>query len=150
MAMDAYYDYRLLQNIAVLLDAGDRQVLREFNLNPMQYSALLLLGSEEGWRLTDLSERLLCERSTVTRIVDFLESEGLVNRLPDPEDRRSQRVALTPAGTALYEQAFAAHNRSLHQRFSALSEEEQQQLHLLHQKLFEGLLAKIEHATTEF
>ena len=37
---------------------------------------------------TDLSERLLCERSTVTRLVDYLEGEGLVHRVADPEDRR--------------------------------------------------------------
>jgi DNA-binding MarR family transcriptional regulator len=105
--MDEYQDYRLFQDLAILLDHADRLVLRAFNLNTLQYNALLLLSIEEGWRLTDLS--LICERSTVTQLVDYFESEGLITRVPDPVDRRSQRVTLTVAGVALRDQAAIEH-----------------------------------------
>lgn len=144
--MDVYRDYRVFHDLFVLLDEGERQVLRSFNLTPIQYHALLLLDPGEGWRLTDLSERLMCERSTVTRLVDFLEGEGLLSRMADGEDRRSQRVMLTPTGVALRDQARVAHEASLRSRFSNLSEAEQQQLHLLHQKLLHGLQAEKERS----
>lgn len=107
--MDEYQDYRLFQDLAILLDHADRLVLRAFNLNTLQYNALLLLSIEEGWCLTDLSERLICERSTVTQLVDYFEGEGLITRVPDPVDRRSQRVTLTVAGVALRDQAAIEH-----------------------------------------
>lgn len=147
--MDVYQDYRVFQEIFVLLEDGDRQMLRAFNLSTLQYHALLLLDATEGWRLTDLSERLLCERSTVTRLVDFLEGEGLVSRVADPEDRRSQRVALTEAGVALRAQARTALEHSLQQRFSSLNTTEQQQLSLLHEKLLHGLYAQKERSHRE-
>ena len=53
--MDVYQDYRVFQEIFVLLEDGDRQVLRAFNLSPLQYHALLLLDPTEGWRLTDIA-----------------------------------------------------------------------------------------------
>jgi len=145
--MDVYRDYRVFHDLFVALDEAERLVLREFNLTPMQYHALLLLDPLEGWRLTDLSERLLCERSTVTRLVDFLEKEGLLNRVADVDDRRSQRVRLTSAGVALRERARASHEASLRQHFSYLSEEEQQQLYKLHQKLLRALRADDEDAS---
>jgi DNA-binding MarR family transcriptional regulator len=57
----AAQQYRMFHDIYVLLDDGDRQVLRAFNLSASQYAVLLLLDTAEGWRLTDLSERLLLD-----------------------------------------------------------------------------------------
>ena len=146
--MSVQQQYRMIHDIYVLLDDGDRRVLSEFNLNASQYAALLQLDSGEGRRLTDLSERLLRNKSTITRIVDQLERAGLVERIADPDDRRAQRVVLTPAGVELRARAQAAHERSLVRRLSVLSQAEQQQLSLLLDKLRAGLRADLD-ATRE-
>jgi DNA-binding MarR family transcriptional regulator len=142
--MDEYQDYRIFQELSLLLDHADRIVLRQFNLNTLQYNALLLLNTDEGWRLTDLSERLLCERSTVTRLVDYLESEGLISRSADPTDRRSQRVTLTTAGLARRDQAQAAIEQAIRERFSVLSREEIHQLIRMQRRLRDVVSAEIE------
>ncbi len=72
--------YDLLLKTSLVLTDGDRRVLHTFGLTLTQYSALQLLDLHVGQRLVDLAEALLCERSTVTRIVDRLESDGLVQR----------------------------------------------------------------------
>jgi DNA-binding MarR family transcriptional regulator len=131
--------YRMIYDIYVLLDDGDRRILRTFNLNTSQFSVLMLLDAEHGWRLTDLSERLLFDKSTVTRIIDRLEQMGLVRRIADPSDRRVQRVLLTPSGVSLCEHAHAAHERSLEQRLAVLDPEEQHCLQALLGKLRDGL-----------
>lgn len=148
--MDEYQDYRMIQELSILLDHADRLALRPFNLNTMQYNALLLLNTEEGWRLTDLSERLLCERSTVTRLVDYLESEGLISRSADPVDRRSQRVTLTAAGLAKRDQAQAAIEQAIRERFSVLSGEEVHQLLAMLQRLRAVVATEIELGSREF
>ena len=127
--------YRLLVESFILLDACDRMALQPFGLSIIQYNALLLIDEESGRRLTDLSDRLLCDKSTVTRTVDWLENEDLARRIADPDDRRAQRVVLTKAGSALREQVAAAHEDSLAKRMGMFSTTEQQQ--------FVGLLTRL-------
>lgn len=131
--------YRMIHDIYVLLDDGDRRVLTDFRLSVSQYAVLLLLDADQGWRLTDLSDRLLFDKSTITRIVDRLEQARLVRRLPDPGDRRVQRVMLTDHGLAQRDLARAAHEGSMERRLAVLSPDEQQQLCMLLDKLRAGL-----------
>ena len=136
---NAAQQYRMIHDIYVLLDDGDRRVLREFNLNTSQFAVLRLLDTDGGWRLTDLSERLLFDKSTITRIIDRLEQSNLVQRIADAADRRVQRVVLTPAGLAQREVALAAHERSVERRMAVLDSSEQHCLHQLLDKLRSGL-----------
>ena len=48
--------------------------------------------------MADLAASLNCYPSNITGIVDRLESQGLVTRTPDPDDRRVTVVSLSPAG----------------------------------------------------
>lgn len=146
MSSETLQHYRMIHEIYVLLDDGDRRVLRTFNLNPSQYAVLRLLDAEAGWRLTDLSARLLLDKSTITRIVDRLERAGLVRRIADPDDRRVQRVVLTSEGQTVRDQAQEAHLRSIERRMGVLDGDEQQRLHSLLVKLRDGLQADLASA----
>lgn len=146
MPTSAPQQYRMINDIYVLLDDGDRQVLRSFNLNTSQYAVLILLDDERGWRLTDLSERLLFDKSTITRIVDRLEQADLVRRVADRADRRVQRVMLTTQGQHLRNAARAAHERSMERRMGMLSAEEQLCLTRLLTKLRDALEADLRAA----
>ncbi len=131
--------YRMLHDIYVLLDDGDRRMLQTFGLTPSQYAVLLLLDTTEGRRLSTVSDRLLLARSTITRIMDQLEGAGLVRRMGDPVDRRAQRACLTPEGARVRQQAQKAHQQSLETRMRVLSESEHAQLAHLLSKLRDGL-----------
>lgn len=48
----------------------------------------------------DIARRLRIEGPTMTRMLDTLEKDGLVERLADPADRRTKQLRLTPAGEA--------------------------------------------------
>lgn len=141
----AQQQYRMIHDIYVLLDDGDRQVLRPFSLSLSQYAILQLLDAEEGWRLTDISDRLLFDKSTVTRIIDRLEEAELVQRIADPTDRRVQRVILTAQGLLQRDRSYAAHAESIVRRMSVLDEEEQQQLRELLDKLRAGLQHELDY-----
>ncbi|MFC9976384.1 MarR family winged helix-turn-helix transcriptional regulator [Spirillospora sp. NPDC127200] len=66
---------------------------------------LLRLLAEHGapMRLGELAAQLAVEPPHVTRQVQRLEKAGYVERVPDPDDGRAQRVGLTEAGTAAVE-----------------------------------------------
>ena len=135
--------YHMIHDVYVLLDDGDRRVLRDFGLTLSQYRVLKSLDRERGRRLTTLSERLLRAKSTITRIVDQLEEEGWVQRKSDNEDRRAQRVILTQAGADLIERASAAHNRAVERHFDALSAQERVQFANLLEKLHNFLVQEL-------
>ncbi len=143
-----YSQYRLIHDIYVFLDAGDTIALGEFQLTPSQYTLIMLLDAGDGQNLIRLAERMLVARSTITRLIDQLEGMGLVGRVNDPDDRRALRVALTPVGERLREGAYIAHEDSLAQRFSVLSADEQEQLHVLLRRLRDSLLAGISQPQT--
>jgi len=147
MSSQPSQQYRMFHDIYVLLDDGDRRVLRAFNLSPSQFAVLLLMDGEASWRLTDLSERLLVDKSTITRIVDRLESAGLVRREADPDDRRVQRVVLTGQGRETRDRARAAHERSIERRMGALDPDEQRQLLAFLTRLRDGLQADLVNMT---
>jgi MarR family transcriptional regulator for hemolysin len=50
---------------------------------------------------------LRIEGPTMTRMLDTLEADGLVERLPDPADRRTKQLRVTPAGEKVLEDIFA-------------------------------------------
>lgn len=65
-------------------------------LTPLQAKALL--AAEEPVPMRRIADHLHAEPSNVTAIIDRLESRGLVERSPDPGDRRVKLVAATAAG----------------------------------------------------
>jgi DNA-binding MarR family transcriptional regulator len=127
--------HRMIQEIYVLLDDGDRRVLRQFQLNPTQYTALLLLDEHHGVRLSDLSHYLLIDKSSTTRLVDRLCALQYVERVADPTDRRVQRIVLTPQGRLHLAKVRAAHSESLIRRWSVLDQAERDTLTRLLLKL---------------
>jgi DNA-binding MarR family transcriptional regulator len=140
----AAHIYRLIHDVYLLLDATDRSALDPFGLTTTQYRVLTLLDAAEGRRLIDLSEWLFCARSTITRIVDYLEAMGWVGRVGDPDDRRAQRVALTDSGVELRQRVAAAHTAALETSLGTLGVEDGEALDSLLQKVTSGLQAYLD------
>jgi DNA-binding MarR family transcriptional regulator len=87
-----------------------------------------LADAEEPLPLGHLADRCCCVRSNITQLVDRLEAERLVERLPDPADRRSVRAALTAAGRERHAEAVRIVGETERQVFAGLGEEDRQAL----------------------
>ncbi|MFC5720105.1 MarR family winged helix-turn-helix transcriptional regulator [Streptomyces gamaensis] len=59
---------------------------------------VLALLAREPLPMRRIAQQLKCEPSNITGIIDRLESRGLVERHPDPDDRRVKLAAVTPEG----------------------------------------------------
>jgi DNA-binding MarR family transcriptional regulator len=70
-------------------------------VSPEQWFILQRLAQRAPRRQVELSERVLADAPNVTRLIDTLVDRGLVERRPDPTDRRSWSVSLTPKGSKL-------------------------------------------------
>lgn len=71
------------------------QRVADFGVTRPQWRLLARLKRQPGLRQVELADLLEMEPITVCRILDRLEESGLVQRLPDPSDRRAWRVELT-------------------------------------------------------
>jgi DNA-binding MarR family transcriptional regulator len=71
---------------------------------------------------------LCCGKSNVTQVVDRLEAQGLVRRVPDPTDRRGVLAEITPEGRRRFESAAPALEAAERELTTCLTPEERQQL----------------------
>src|ERR1035441_9220026 len=72
-----------------------RQTLAPWDIAPSHSRALGVLLDHGVMRLSELSDHLHIAARSTTEVVDVLETRGLVERRPDPDDRRATLVALT-------------------------------------------------------
>lgn len=85
--------------------------------------------------MSELSHALSVPFSTATRMVDWFVDNGYAQRLPDPEDRRVVRVALTYSGRELYQSIERYMVQRYRQMLSPLTAEEQAMFLMLMDKV---------------
>jgi len=95
-----------------VLMARLNDLLRPLGLTFPRYEALMLLSFTRAGALPlgKIGERLQVHRTSVTNIVDKLEADGLVRRVPHAEDRRATLAEITDAGRDTAARATAALN----------------------------------------
>jgi DNA-binding MarR family transcriptional regulator len=93
--------------------------LAGLELPPEDYPFYVLIGAEGPWTPTLLAERMKMPLSTVLFRVGRLDQRGHVERVPNPEDKRSYLISLSADGQALLQQArprFRAFAESVEER----------------------------------
>lgn len=102
------------------LRALAREALAEWDVTPSQARALGVLRRCGPLRLGDLAEHLRIAPRSGTEVVDALEERALVDRRPDPADRRATLVALTARGEEVATGIRAARTSGAGSLFSSL------------------------------
>ncbi|MEX5293939.1 MarR family transcriptional regulator [Kocuria sp. CPCC 205268] len=125
--------------------------LAPFGLTPHQFRALDALAGHTGahrhphdragaccredgpgsLRVKELADALRIAPRSATEVVDLLEQKGLVERVPDPSDRRATLVALTPEGAALRARVREDRRRESDEYFARLEPQDRVELERL-------------------
>ena len=90
-----------ISDVGRLLRTYADQKARLHGMTRAQWAVLLRLERREGLKQSDLADDLDIQPITLTRLVDRLCDSGLIERRPDPADRRAKRLYLTPAARPL-------------------------------------------------
>ena len=94
----------LLHDVARLIRVDADKRARAHGMTRAQWGILIWLERQPGLSQKELAEILEVEPITVARLIDRLEARGMVERRPDPKDRRIWRLHLrTPAFPVLRE-----------------------------------------------
>lgn len=91
----------LLHDVARLLHVDADKRARAHGMTRAQWGILIWLERQPGISQKELAELLEVEPITVARLIDRLESRGMVERRPDPRDRRIWRLHLRPPAHAV-------------------------------------------------
>jgi DNA-binding MarR family transcriptional regulator len=111
---------------------------RPLGITVPRFRVLMHLVDRDGLRICDLVRECAVEQSAMSRVVDQLEREGMVNRRPDADDNRGVTVWLTPKGRQVYESVFPHAVTAVDQVTSELRKSEVSQLIELLQRMLDG------------
>ncbi|NOT12598.1 MAG: winged helix-turn-helix transcriptional regulator [Methylococcaceae bacterium] len=81
------------------------EMLRPAGIRVTQYSLLVVLKIVGPVLVTDLAEKIVMDRTTLSRNLELMEKQGLVNVVPG-EDRRTRCVTITESGSAVLLEAY--------------------------------------------
>ncbi len=121
--MDDSVGYLLARSRAMLAKALDAALVSD-GVTHSQSGILLLLASGKYSTAADLVRETFTDAASMTRMLDRLQKNGLIERAQDGEDRRQVRLRLTAAGAALAARLPAILTGVLNARFAGFSAEE--------------------------
>jgi DNA-binding MarR family transcriptional regulator len=116
-ALDAWRSY--IQSHASILRLLDAELIAEHGLTTRDYEVLLYLAQSDGRRLpmSALAESTMLTRSGITRLIDGLVADGLIERVSCPNDARVSYAQLTDPGYEKLRRAGCTHVASIRRLF---------------------------------
>jgi len=117
----------LLNDILALIRSRNRKLMEKYDITPLQYRALKIIRDEHP-TMGDLCDLLYLSSSTVTDLVDRLESNNLVKRVRSREDRRVIILEITENGISLLDNIQEKKLEVLSKALSLLDERERDEI----------------------
>jgi DNA-binding MarR family transcriptional regulator len=109
-----------------------KRLRAEFGMTLARFDYLAQLSRHPGGlRMRALSHFLMVTGGNVTGLTDELAKDGLVERVTEPDDRRSYRISLTDKGRALFTRIAAVHESWIIEIFAEMNPAQKAQLHQL-------------------
>ncbi|MGD2027113.1 MAG: MarR family transcriptional regulator [Anaerolineales bacterium] len=121
-----------LHSTAIHLLRGLRPQDERTGISARRLSALSVIAFAGPISLSNLAEAEQVSLPVTSRMMKDMEYEGLVERIPDPDDRRSARIQITSRGQALFDQARQQRIQAIADKLAAL---ESNQIELLEEVL---------------
>ena len=104
------------------------QTIKQSGLTPAQFGVLEALYNKGDLRICELIEKILTTSGNITVVIKNLEKEGLIEKKPDPNDKRSCIISLTEEGKKIIENILPDHIKNIKGIFEILTDEEKNTL----------------------
>lgn len=120
----------LVKKTALMIEKLSNHALAPYELTHTQYKILMLLyrKQDQPLRQIDVENHFAMTNPTVTGIIQNLERKGLVQRVPNPDDRRSKLLVLTERALSMQKELHALGESLENQITANLTEHESRQL----------------------
>ncbi|SFI14567.1 DNA-binding transcriptional regulator, MarR family [Selenomonas ruminantium] len=117
---------KFIETLILIHNNFYRQTKLPIPLN--QFGALMVIFTEESVSITDISHILNISKQQMTTVIDKLVCNGMVQKAPDPHDRRRSVITLTPAGQKILDDQNERVRQLFNQHMQQLNEDETAQL----------------------
>lgn len=115
---------KAIRNISWIVKQKGREILNDFTITPPQFVALQWLNENNEMTVGELSSKMYLAYSTTTDLIDRLESNELVMRVKDPNDRRVVRIRKLQKGYDIIEKVIKRRQEYLQEILSGFSADE--------------------------
>jgi DNA-binding MarR family transcriptional regulator len=105
-----------------------------------QWSVLYHLWKQDGLSQQELCNRTFRDKPSITRLIDNLEKQKLVKRMPSKEDRRINLVCLTESAKLLQDKTIELANQTMDEALVGVHKNEIEIVKLVFQKVYDNLL----------
>jgi DNA-binding MarR family transcriptional regulator len=122
-------------SVARRLREMSQESLAPWDITPSHLRALRVLKRHGVMRLSELSDHLRIAPRSTTEVADALEARGLIERRPDPADRRATLVEVTGHGADVLDAIQAARGTEAERVFGRLSQADRAHLARILRKL---------------
>jgi DNA-binding MarR family transcriptional regulator len=110
----------LMNRIMGRYNASLRDDLAKLGLTTPKMRTLAVLSVIDGLVISRLAVYAVVEQSTLSRVLDTLEADGLVRRTPDQDDSRAMKIFITEAGRAAFEKLWPTMRQSYDKMFAGI------------------------------
>jgi DNA-binding MarR family transcriptional regulator len=104
-----------------------------------QWSVLYHLWKEDGLSQQELCNRTFRDKPSITRLIDNLEKQELVNRMPSSTDRRINLVALTDKAKEMQQLTIDLANQTMNEALNGVKKEDIDLVKLVFQRVYDNL-----------
>lgn len=141
MNVSAVETWVCLIRVAAKVSHGTEAYFQRLGLSHSRFMILMILMRSEGQAVSpaQIAQLIQVSRPTITGLLDTLAGDGLIERVPDPEDRRCLGIVLTEAGRAKLDQLLPGHYTRMAEALSHVSEEERKTFVQILLKVAKGL-----------
>lgn len=112
--------FELVRCETAVWNAVDARLRAEHGLPLSRFEPMQVIGSQTSCRVYDISETLSITTGGASKLVDAIAASGFCRRRPNPDDRRSSIIELTPEGKRLLARATRTLERELEERIGSL------------------------------
>jgi len=101
-----------------LIEREISEYLRPFNLTPAKFNAMMVIkhqGKEKGLSQIAVGRQLIVTASNMTRLLDKLDKEGFIERLPQGADRRINLIRISKKGSKLLDQVWPGYSKKVNE-----------------------------------
>ncbi|MBZ0165232.1 MAG: MarR family transcriptional regulator, partial [Candidatus Omnitrophica bacterium] len=128
------YPEQIIHTLALLYNVINTDLshfLKSYDLSMGKWNILIAIkhhGGDTGIRQVEISEHLIVTPSNMTKMLDKLQADGLVQRVALPGDRRVNLVRITRKGSQLLDRIWEPYVQQLTSAVGSLNRDQQRQL----------------------
>ncbi len=115
--------------------AAEYEIKNKLGLTSSQWKVILALNLFEGLSQKELADKIYVDGSTLVPVIDKMETKGLIERRPDPKDRRHNRLYLTERSESIVDSIIKIILQLRKKMYRGISQEQQEYLKIYLRKI---------------